>query len=158
MYKLQATDAGAFQSTVSCFAFASDESHSGWVAVVMNVEGNGKWQPEWPFSKMSQGTRQALPKWWHLSLSGAFSFTMAGAEATINSSVLFWLSLLIIFSPPSFPPFLCICAFSFQFLLLCWTPISYSYLASLLFSPSVSFHLTILSFYHPWLSAAHICG
>lgn len=88
-----------------------------WRWIRMNVEGDGKWQPEWPFSKMSQRTRRALPKWWHLSLSGAFSLTVAGAEATIDSSVLFWLS-----PHHLFPPFLCIWAFSFQFLLLCWTP------------------------------------
>lgn len=57
----------------------------------------------WPLCETSRGTRQSLPKWWHLILSGAFSFSMAGARATINSSPLFSLSPLTVFSPPLSP-------------------------------------------------------
>lgn len=112
------------------------------------------------------GTRRSLAKWWHLILCGAFSFSMAGAERRINSSPLFSLSLL--FQPSIFFPTrcMCLCIFfssssaSIQ-LFSCFSILPRISLCAPLFSLSLSsfhFPLTILSFYHLWLSAAHICG
>lgn len=89
-----------------------------------------------------------------------FPFSMAGAEATINSTFLFSLSPLTISSPLCLlPSYVCVCAFSFQSSLLYWTLFSHSVvscLACLHLTPSCLFLLGIPSFHHPWLSAAHI--